>query len=88
MNRTQYRQARRMLRDNGRFALKWLDTKGREVMDALMDALMGAERDKLAERADIISHCQAIGIECNARHTAELGLLARFQDRKAAAGAA
>ena len=84
MNRTQYRQARRMLRDNGRFALKWLDTKGREVMDALM----GAERDKLAERADIISHCQAIGIECNARHTADLGLLARFQDRKAAAGAA
>lgn len=84
MNRTQYRTARRLLRDNGRAALKWLDAKGREVMDALM----GAERDKLAERADIISHCQALGIECNPRHTAALDLLARFQDRKAAAGAA
>ena len=26
MNRTQYRQARRLVRDNGRFALRWLSS--------------------------------------------------------------
>ena len=83
MNRTQYRQARRLLRDNGRFALKWLDTKGREVMERLLDEHKA--QDALAERADILAYCQRIGTYCTPMHTADLGLLARFQERKFAA---
>lgn len=82
MNRTQYRQARRLLRDNGRAALKWLDDTGRAVMERLIDERNA--RDSLAERADIAAYCQRIGTYCTPLHTADLGLLARFQDRKSA----
>lgn len=82
MNRNQYRAARRMLRDNGRSALKWLDTKGREVMERLTDE--GSAKDALAERADIIAYCTKLGTHCTPLHTVDLGLLARFQERKTA----
>lgn len=82
MNRTQYRRARRLIRDNGRAALKWLDTKAREAMERLMDE--ANSKDALAERADIVAYCQRLGTHCTPMHTADLGLLARFQDRKGA----
>lgn len=82
MNRTQYRQARRLIRDNGRAALKWLDTKAREAMERLIE--LANAKDALAERADILEHCQHLEIHCTPMHTADLGLLARFQDRKGA----
>lgn len=82
MNRTQYRRARRLIRDNGRAALKWLDTKAREAMENLMD--QAKAKDILAERADIVAYCQRLGTHCTPMHTADLGLLARFQDRKGA----
>ncbi|AEZ50847.1 hypothetical protein DC1_00029 [Burkholderia phage DC1] len=68
MNRTEYRSARRLIRDNGRFALRWLPAEQRDAMDRII-----TERDStdpLAERADIIAYCAREGIACNVRHTA------------------
>ena len=48
MNRTQYRQARRLIRDNGRFALNWLPAD----QAAAMNALLTKPNDLLTERAD------------------------------------
>lgn len=48
MNRTQYRQARRLIRDNGRFALNWLPAD----QAAAMNALLAKPDDLIAERAD------------------------------------
>lgn len=80
MNRTQYRTARRLIRDNGRAALKWLDTKGREAMERLMDERNA--KDMLAERADVVAYCQSVGTHHTALHTVDLGLLSRFYERK------
>lgn len=78
LNKTEYRTARRMVRDNGRAALRWLDGTTRAVMERLQEA----RKDALAERADIVAYCQSIGTYCTPMHTADMGLLARFQDRK------
>ncbi|HGO6075302.1 TPA: hypothetical protein ACK3Q6_004494 [Burkholderia cepacia] len=68
MNKQQYRAARRMVRDNGRFSLRWMPADQAAVMDRLdMEA---RSTDPLAERADIIAYCAREGIACNVRHTA------------------
>lgn len=36
MNRRAYRAARRLVRDNGRYALRWLTSDERQEMDALL----------------------------------------------------
>lgn len=82
LNKSEYRKARRMLRDNGRAALRWLDGLTRIVMQRLMDE--ANSKDALAERANILEHCQHLEIHCTPMHTADLGLLTRFQDRKSA----
>lgn len=48
MNRTRYRQARRLVRDNGRFALRWLPAD----QAAAMSAIIAKPNDLLTERAD------------------------------------
>ena len=48
MNRTQYRAARRLIRDNGRFALRWLPADQAAAMNALLDK----PNDLIAERAE------------------------------------
>lgn len=67
MNRTEYKKARRQVRDNGYFSLKWM----RYDIAATMDKLrcINDETDPLAERASIIAYCQRAGVECNVRHT-------------------
>lgn len=67
MNRRAYRAARRLVRDNGRAALRWLPEVERQEMDALL--LAQAATDRLAERAAIIAYCQREGLHCNIRHT-------------------
>lgn len=67
MNRTEYRAARRLIRDNGRYALRWLSAEAFAVMDVLV---WGQQKDRLAERADIVAYCKREGIECNPRQTA------------------
>lgn len=83
LNKTEYRKARRLLRDNGRTALKWLDGMTREVMERLLDERDA--NDSLAERADVVAYCTRVGIHHTALHTVDLGLLARFYERKYAA---
>ena len=53
MNRTQYRAARRLIRDNGRFALRWLDAD----QAAAMSAIIANPNDLIAERADCYALC-------------------------------
>lgn len=53
MNRTQYRQARRLIRDNGRFALRWLPADQAEAMNALL----AKPTDLITERADCYALC-------------------------------
>ena len=69
MKRTEYRKARRLLRENGRYALAWLTKEAAETMRALFfeDA-----PDPLAERADIVAYCKREGLVCNVRHTAAM----------------
>lgn len=49
MTRTQYRQARRLCRQNGRYALRWLPTDQARIMEAVM---YSKPTDPIAERAD------------------------------------
>jgi hypothetical protein len=67
MTRIQYRKARRLIRDNGSTAIEWMEPAAAAVMDVLH---WGQQKDRLAERADIVAYCKREGIECNARQTA------------------
>lgn len=68
MTRTEYRKARRLIRDNGRYALRWMA----EAVSAQMDQLLTIKNttDRLAERAEIVAYCKREGIQCNPRQTA------------------
>lgn len=82
ITRAQYEEARTTLRENGTHGLRWLRPEVRKAMQLLID--MQYLKDVLAERADIVAYCQSLGTHCTPMHTADLGLLARFQDRKGA----
>ena len=64
MTRTEYRKARRLYRDNGRYSLRWMTDSTRAVFEQLE-----AGTDHLAERASIVAYCRRVGCECNVRHT-------------------
>ena len=68
MTRIEYRKARRLIRDNGRCALRWMA----EAISAQMDQLLTIKNttDRLAERAEIVAYCKREGIQCNPRQTA------------------
>jgi len=68
MIKAEYRKARRLVRDNGRYALNWMHPETRDVMDRLLFAIQDST-DHLSERADIIAYCNREGILCNVRHT-------------------
>ena len=65
MNKQQYRVSRRLVRDNGQYALSWMSREARDVWEQLI--YQG--KDWLQERANIIQYCQREGLECNIRHT-------------------
>jgi len=67
MNRQTYRQARSLIRANGRSALKWLGQEARQKMTWLLD--IQDSTDWLKERADILSYCAREGLVVNVRHT-------------------
>jgi hypothetical protein len=64
MTRQEYKQARRLLRDNGRMAFRWI--KDEEVREALRDLRDG--QDLLAERQDIVLYCQREGFAYTFNH--------------------
>lgn len=55
--KTEYRAARRLIRDNGRWALHWIDCeKLRETMREIEDNRLAV--DQLALRASMVRYCQ------------------------------
>lgn len=66
MTKTEYRKARRLVRDNGRCAYRWLGANGEVLRD------LANQKDWLAERADIVRYCSREGIHCSVRHTGRL----------------
>ncbi len=76
MNRTEYRKARRMLRDNGRAALRWMPPGTRESMERLCFNVQDSQ-DWLAERQDIVDYCKREGLNYNPRLTGRLDRIKR-----------
>lgn len=68
MNRQEYKAARKLVRENGWSALRWMDAKTSQIMERLKDEWIS--KDKLAERQSIISYCQREGYAYNFRHLA------------------
>lgn len=71
MTKAGYIAARRLIRDNGRYALRWLTWEHCLVMDRLLYGIQDS-KDWLQERADIVAYCLREGIHCTARHTQPL----------------
>lgn len=69
MTRTEYNQARRLIRDNGRYALNWLNGQSRLDWDHLLFNIQDS-KDLLAERADIVAWCKRENVPYNFRHLA------------------
>ena len=64
MTRTEYRQARRLIRDNGRYAFRWIkDEAARAALLDLRDA-----QDLLAERATLVNWCRRERLAYNFNH--------------------
>lgn len=71
MSKTEYRKMRRLIRDNGRSALNWMDAAARAVFERLLFNIQDST-DWLAERADIVAWCKREGKHCNPRQTGRL----------------
>lgn len=82
MNKDAYRVARRLIRDNGMYALQWLTDDHAAIMDVLGSQL----DDPLETRAAIVTYSARAGLDCSVRKTATLDLLARFNDIKSKGG--
>ena len=67
MNRNEYRKARQLIRENGYYALRWMNQRAAETMTTLRD--INNQSDPLAERASIIAYCARVGAGCNVRYT-------------------
>lgn len=67
INRSEYKKARRLVRDNGYHALRWMTCDAAAVMAKLR--CINDETDQLEERADIYRMFRKVGINCNVRHT-------------------
>lgn len=65
----QYRKLRRLVRQNGRYALRWMTEEERAYWDVLL--AIQDSKDPLAERADIVAYCQRMNLPCTVRHTAD-----------------
>lgn len=65
ITKTEYKAARKMMRSNGRYSLRWMTAAERAVFEQLE-----AGKDWLKERADIVAWCKRAGTECNPRQTA------------------
>lgn len=71
MDRKTYLNTRRLIRDNGRYALNWMTPALRSEWDHLLFNIQDAT-DWLAERASIVSWCVREGVCCNVRQTGRM----------------
>ena len=62
--RSQYLNARRMLRDNGRYSLRWMSAEAAQIMSDLLNA----PEDILAERAQILRDFGRSGAQLDVRY--------------------
>lgn len=69
MTRNEYKAARRLIRDNGRYALNWIEGSAREELDHLLFNIQDS-KDLLEERASIIAYCNRENFAYNFRHLA------------------
>lgn len=63
LNKTQYRYARRLIRDNGMHALRWL----LPASAAVMVRLHAARGDELAERIRVVKLCRELNVQVTAK---------------------
>lgn len=68
MNRSQYQQARRLIRDNGRIAYRWIANQHGQELAGRLRTLSETD-DWLAVRADIVHSCGREGRACTVKHT-------------------
>lgn len=66
ITKAQYKQARRLVRNNGRSALGWLPERVAKIME---EVFFAPRYDRLADRAHIVAYCQRVGITVTARQT-------------------
>ena len=69
MNKAQYKAARRLIRDNGYYALIWLNEQEQKVFRQLK-AIQYQCNDELKERFEIVTWCKRDGIRYNFRQLA------------------
>jgi len=58
MTKSEYKKARQLIRENGNYALRWLSEEQNAVIQSLQSG-----KDKLAERAAIVTYCKRKGCE-------------------------
>ena len=69
MNKAQYKAARRLIRDNGYYALIWLNEQEQKVFRQLK-VIQHQCNDELKERFEIVTWCKRDGIHYNFRQLA------------------
>lgn len=68
MNKQQYKNIRRMIRDIGQDALYWLDSSTSHAYDLIL--AIEVSRDLLAERQDLVAYCKRENIKYTFRQLA------------------
>lgn len=66
MNKQEYRECRKLIKDNGRYALRWLTP----IQFIAFDELLSIQdaTDPLAERESIVQWCKRDNVPYNFRH--------------------
>ena len=66
MTRQEYRECRKLIKDNGRYALRWLTPEQFNIFDSLI--FIQNATDPLAERESIVRWCKRDNVPYNFRH--------------------
>jgi hypothetical protein len=66
MTRQEYRECRKLIKDNGRYALRWLTPEQSNTFEELL--YVQDSTDRLAERASIVNWCNRENVSYNFRH--------------------
>lgn len=66
MTKQEYRECRKLIKENGRYALRWLTAEQFNIFDYLL-AMQKAD-DPLAERESIVRWCKRDNVPYNFRH--------------------
>jgi len=67
VTRTEYKQTRRLIRDNGRYALRWIQGQARIEWDVLLFNIQDS-KDPLSERQSIVAYCKREGVAYTFHH--------------------